>query len=366
MKMSKHQQVTPALNVEVPNGAYPIFIGSGILNQVDLSKFISGSKVLIVTDDVVGPIYLDKVQKILSRYATVDFMLIGNGEKSKNMDNLSLIHSKLIENHHDRSTTLVALGGGVIGDVAGFAAASYQRGINFIQLPTTLLAQVDSSVGGKTGINHALGKNMIGAFHQPRVVVIDLEFLETLPHRQFSAGVAEIIKYGLIENHEFYDWIIKNRSAIKQRQTAAVVEIIEMSCKIKAKIVAQDEKESNVRAILNFGHTFGHAIEAFQNYRGLLHGEAISIGMVLGMNASKMVGDITDEEISGLKDLFLYFDLPVTVPEDMLLEDFLSYAKRDKKVIDGNIRLILLKSIGEAFIEEKETLTLFNKIFQNA
>lgn len=352
-----------SLNVELSEDTYPIFIGSGILARVDFSKFILGSKVMIVTDDIVGPIYLDQVRKVLSKFASVESMVIESGEKSKNIDNLSLIHSKLIEKKNDRSSTLIALGGGVVGDIAGFAAASYQRGINFIQIPTTLLAQVDSSVGGKTGINHALGKNMIGAFHQPRVVVIDLDFLETLPQRQFSAGVAEIIKYGLIENLEFYNWILKNRLAIKERQSLVISEAIEMSCKIKAKVVSEDEKETNIRAILNFGHTFGHAIEAFQNYCGLLHGEAISIGMILAMRASKVVGNISDEEINELEDLFRYFDLPVTVPDEMLPKDFFSYARRDKKVIDGNIRLILLRSIGSAFIEENETKSLFDKIF---
>ena len=352
-----------SLNVELPEDTYPIFIGSGILARVDFSKFILGSKVMIVTDDIVGPIYLDQVRKVLSKFASVESMIIESGEKSKNIDNLSLIHSKLIEKKNDRSSTLIALGGGVVGDIAGFAAASYQRGINFIQIPTTLLAQVDSSVGGKTGINHALGKNMIGAFHQPRVVVIDLDFLETLPQRQFSAGVAEIIKYGLIENLEFYNWILKNRLAIKERQSLVISEAIKMSCKIKAKVVSEDEKETNIRAILNFGHTFGHAIESFQNYCGLLHGEAISIGMILAMRASKVVGNISDEEINGLEDLFRYFDLPVTVPDEMLPKDFFSYALRDKKVIDGNIRLILLRSIGSAFIEENETKSLFDKIF---
>ena len=356
--------VKPSLVVSIPKRSYPIFVGVDIFENVDYSQFFIGNKALIVTDDHIAPILLDRVTKTLSKFADVDFLILKSGETSKNMESLSRIHSKLIENNFDRSSTLIALGGGVIGDITGFAAATYQRGINYIQLPTTLLAQVDSSVGGKTGVNHPLGKNMIGAFHQPLAVVIDISFLSTLSDRQYCSGVAEVIKYGLIKDIDFYSWLIENIKMLKCRDHSALITAVEASIQIKAAVVAADEREENIRAILNFGHTFGHAIESFQRYEGFLHGEAISVGMILAMSASGLLGQTSDADLDLLTNALQQFELPVNVPKDMTKEIFLDYMDRDKKVLDGNIRLILLKSIGHAYLESTETKPLLDKLFK--
>ena len=261
-----------SINVDLGERSYPIHIGSGQLSQADISQYIQGKKALIVSNEAIAPLYLQSILDQLQD-KQVDQVILKDGEQFKNLDNLNLIFTQLIEKHHDRKTTLIALGGGVVGDMTGFAAASYQRGVPFIQIPTTLLSQVDSSVGGKTAVNHALGKNMIGAFYQPQAVIIDTDTLATLPQREFCAGMAEVIKYGLISDKGFFEWLEKNVEPLLQRDHQALATAIERSCLNKAKVVSADETEQGIRAILNLGHTFGHAIETFQQYTGLLHGE---------------------------------------------------------------------------------------------
>ena len=255
---SKSTQV----QVSLGDRSYPIFIGSDEIRNADIARYVSGKKVLIVTNETIAPLYLESLQQQLSD-KHVDSVILADGERHKNLETLNLIFDQLIGGHHDRKTTLIALGGGVVGDMTGFAAACYQRGVPFIQIPTTLLAQVDSSVGGKTAVNHAMGKNMIGAFYQPQAVIIDTDTLSTLPDREFYAGLAEVIKYGLIVDADFFQWLENNIDLLLQRDKRALAYAIELSCKSKARIVAEDETEQGIRAILNLGHTFGHAIETF-------------------------------------------------------------------------------------------------------
>lgn len=348
------------LHVDLGERSYPIFIGANLLEQPDcLQPYIKGRQVLIVTNETIAPLYLDKVERLISRGQTdceqaccdqVDAVILPDGEAHKNLDTLNQIYDALLSNNHNRTTTLIALGGGVIGDMCGYAAASYQRGVNFIQIPTTLLAQVDSSVGGKTGVNHPLGKNMIGAFHQPQCVVIDLETLSTLPDAELSAGLAEVIKYGLICDRDFYQWLQDNVSSIMAKDTAALAEAILRSCDNKARVVAKDEYESGIRAILNLGHTFGHAIEAHQGYGNWLHGEAVAAGMVMAADLSARMGLITPADVEQLQALLVKANLPIEGPANMSDEDYLSRMKVDKKVLDGRLRLVLLKAIGEAWV----------------
>ncbi len=338
------------LTVDLGDRSYPIYIGTGLLDNRELySPHIAGKQVLIVTNETIAPLYLQRVRNALSAYQ-VDEVILPDGEAYKNLATLNRIYDALLEKKHNRTTTLIALGGGVIGDMCGYAAASYQRGVNFIQVPTTLLSQVDSSVGGKTGVNHPLGKNMIGAFHQPQCVLADTETLNTLPERELSAGMAEVIKYGLICDKAFYGWIMDNIRALMQRDPAALAYAIERSCQDKAEVVAQDEKESGIRAILNLGHTFGHAIEAHQGYGNWLHGEAVGTGMLQAADLCWRMGHISAAELCALRELLLAAGLPVVGPADMNEEDYLSRMQVDKKVLDGRLRLVLLKCIGEAYI----------------
>lgn len=332
---------------------YPIYIGSDLLSDVSyISPHIQGRQVCIVTNTTIAPLYLDKVKSLLSDSYQVDVVVLADGEQYKQLDTITQIYNCLLENKHNRTTTLIALGGGVVGDMTGFAAATYQRGVNFIQIPTTLLAQVDSSVGGKTGVNHPLGKNMIGAFHQPQAVIIDINVLQTLPSRELSAGMAEIIKYGLINDSQFYSWLESNVSLLMSVDAAVITEAIMKSCQSKADVVSADEKESGVRATLNFGHTFGHAIEAQQGYGQWLHGEAVATGMLVALDLSVRMGWINANEISRLRDLLERSGLPVTVPNDMTERQFLDIMAVDKKVLNGKLRLVLLKSIGCAIVTE--------------
>jgi len=296
-------------------------------------------------------------------------VVLPDGEAFKNLETMDLIYDALLTNGFDRGCTVVALGGGVIGDMAGFAAASYQRGVNFIQIPTTLLAQVDSSVGGKTGVNHRLGKNMIGAFHQPVAVLADMNVLTTLPDREFKAGLAEIIKYGFIIDEAFFTWLETNMPALLARDTSAIAHAVKRSCEIKAAVVAADEFERGQRALLNFGHTFGHAIEAGLGYGKWLHGEAISAGMVMGLDMSRRCDMICQADVERGRTLLSAAGLPILPPPEVDKNTFERYMLRDKKVIDGQIRLILLESIGKAevsadFDAEKlhETLEYFVSI----
>lgn len=341
------------LQVDLGDRSYPIYIGGGLLDNSDLLlPHIVGSEVLVVTNETVAPLYLARLLAALPG-KKIGTVILPDGERFKTLDTLATIYQRLLELRHSRKTTLIALGGGVVGDMTGFAAASYQRGVNFIQIPTTLLSQVDSSVGGKTGVNHPLGKNMIGAFHQPVAVLADVAALDTLPAREYSSGLAEVIKYGLIGDAVFYAWLRENILPLMNRERSALEYAVEKSCRNKARVVAADERESGLRAILNFGHTFGHAIETAQGYKGLLHGEAIAVGMVMAADLSARIGNISTSEVDRLRSLLASANLPSMVPAGITAEDFMTHMAVDKKVADGVMRLVLLKSIGEAFVSSE-------------
>ena len=339
---------SPAATVEVELGdrTYPIYIGSGLLAGGDLlRKHVPGNTALVVTNETVAPLYLDRVVAALSEGGEirVEVVILPDGEEHKNMDVLMKVFDKALDARLDRQTTFVALGGGVIGDMTGFAAASYQRGVHFVQIPTTVMAMVDSSVGGKTGVNHPSGKNMIGAFYQPKCVLIDTETLSTLPDREYASGMAEVVKYGLIRDADFFEWQERNVDALMARDGDVVVRAIERSCVNKAEVVALDEKEGGVRATLNLGHTFGHAIETGIGYGEWLHGEAVSVGMVMAADMSERLG-WTDESVARRTlDLLKKFNLPTDVPECMTVETFEKLMAVDKKAANGKLRLILLK-----------------------
>jgi 3-dehydroquinate synthase len=339
------------LHVELAERSYPIYIGRDLFADSDmLARHVLGTQVAIVSNETVAPLYVDRVRAALPAGSVITEIVLPDGEQFKTLATLSVIFDRLLEDGHNRSTTIIAVGGGVVGDMAGFAAASYQRGVNFIQIPTTLLSQVDSSVGGKTGVNHPLGKNMIGAFYQPQAVFIDTNTLHTLPPRELSAGLAEVIKYGLLGDEPFYRWLQHHLPALQACEEGPLAEAIERSCANKARIVAADEREGGIRAILNLGHTFGHAIETSEGYGKWLHGEAVAAGMVLALRLSAIKGDITAEEVVELTDMLRQLQLPVAPPVNMRAEDFLKLMQRDKKVIDGRLRLILLQSVGVAYI----------------
>jgi 3-dehydroquinate synthase len=304
---------------------------------------------MVVTNETIAPLYLDAVTRGLGDLQC-DTLILPDGEQHKTLATLERIFDALMAHRHSRTTTLVALGGGVIGDMVGFAAACYQRGVDFIQVPTTLLAQVDSSVGGKTAVNHPRGKNMIGAFHQPRAVVIDTAVLDTLPEREFAAGMAEVIKYGLIRDPEFFQWLLDNQAALAARDTAPVAEAILRSCRNKAEVVAADETEQGNRALLNLGHTFGHAMETFTGYRDWLHGEAVSAGMVMAARMSLELGWLKQADLDRVSDSLAAWKLPVTAPEGMARADFSELMALDKKVQNGRLRLVLLNQIGDALV----------------
>ena len=337
------------LNVDLGDRSYPIYIGEDLLTQPELlRRHIRGKQVAVVTNETIAPLYLDQLRASLQGFHYSE-VLLPDGEQYKTLDVLSRIYDRLLEDRHNRTTTLIALGGGVVGDMTGYAAASYQRGVNFIQIPTTLLSQVDSSVGGKTGVNHPLGKNMIGAFHQPQCVIADTSTLNTLPDRELSAGIAEVIKYGLICDSEFHQWLQANVGKLVAHDSAALVEAIYRSCLNKARVVASDERESGIRAILNLGHTFGHAIETAEGYGNWLHGEAVATGMVLAADLSARIGWLTGENVEEIKQLLLAANLPITPPA-MTTEQFLSLMAVDKKVVDGQLRLVLMETIGKAVV----------------
>jgi 3-dehydroquinate synthase len=329
--------------------SYRIYIGEGILADAKLlGTAIHGEEVLIVTNETVGPLYLDRLVGGLHGLR-VDSIALPDGEQYKTLDSFERIIAALLSQGHKRSTTIIALGGGVVGDTAGFAAACYQRGVNFVQVPTTLLAQVDSSVGGKTAVNHALGKNMIGAFHQPRAVFIDTDTLQTLQNRELSAGLAEIIKHGALGDKDYFEMLEDLMDALLARDTGALSTIIRRSCEIKAGIVSQDEKETGIRALLNFGHTFGHAIETAMGYGNWLHGEAVAAGMVMAADLSWRMGLCPREDAERLRALIKRAGLPVAPPPGLANRLPLPMA-RDKKATDRGLRLILLKGLGHAAI----------------
>ena len=341
------------LILDLGNKSYPIHIGPGLLEDSELlSKYLKKCRPAIITDANVAELYLDKLRQCIKKSQAVE-IIIPAGEEQKNLATLETICTKLLENLITRHDMIIALGGGVVGDLAGFTAASYQRGIQFIQVPTTLLAQVDSSVGGKTGVNHPLGKNMIGAFHQPHAVITDLETLHTLPARQISAGIAEIIKYGLITDADFFGWLQDNIDALKNLEPAVLTYAIRRSCEIKSEIVAQDEYETgNHRVLLNFGHTFGHAIETITRYETWLHGEAIGCGMVLAARLSAECNLITASDVEQITQLIKQAGLPIQMPEDLDPEQLIHLMKKDKKNIAGKQRFVLLKKIGTAYVDE--------------
>lgn len=346
------------LSVDLGDRSYPIYIGQNLLAQPELIRpAIRGRQVCIVTNETVAPLYLAALMAGLDGYQ-VSTVVLPDGEQFKTLDVLSRIYDGLLADRHNRTTTLIALGGGVVGDMTGFAAACYQRGVDFIQIPTTLLSQVDSSVGGKTGVNHPLGKNMIGAFHQPKCVLADTSVLKTLPTRELSAGIAEIIKYGLIADAPFYAWLQDNVEALLGCDADALAYAIERSCQNKASVVAQDEREGGVRALLNFGHTFGHAIETAMGYGIWLHGEAVATGMLMAADLSWRLGWLPEADVSALRDLLLRAGLPVLAPADLGVDEFLSLMAVDKKVMDGQLRLVLLKSVGEAVVTAEFDLNL--------
>ena len=343
------QKVLRELTVDLGERSYPIVIGQGLLGAFDLTPWVVGSQVMIVTNDTVAPLYLEKAKACFPGKA-VDVVVLPDGEKYKDWQTLNLIFDALLEKRHTRKTTIAALGGGVVGDMAGFAAATYQRGVPFIQIPTTLLSQVDSSVGGKTGINHPLGKNMVGAFHQPQAVLIDADTLGTLPPREVSAGLAEVIKYGLIRDEPFLEWLEQNMDALLSLDATALGEAIYRSCQCKADVVAQDEKEGGLRAILNLGHTFGHAIETFAGYGNWLHGEAVGTGMMMAADLSVREGNLTPEDRTRAVNLIGRASLPSMAPEGMTSEDFMGLMAVDKKNVDGALRLVLLRALGDAYV----------------
>jgi 3-dehydroquinate synthase len=344
------------LHVDLGERGYPIYIGRDLLADVRLlAQHVAGSQVVIVSNETVAPIYLAKVKAVLGQRKLITEIILPDGEQYKTLETLSTIFDRVMLDKHDRSTTFIALGGGVVGDITGFAAACYQRGVQFIQIPTTLLSQVDSSVGGKTAVNHPSGKNMIGAFYQPKAVLIDINSLQTLPARELSAGLAEVVKYGLINDEPFYRWLQQHMSQLLAKEEAVLAEAIERSCSIKARVVALDERENGIRAILNLGHTFGHAIETGQGYGRWLHGEAVATGMLLALKMSARRGWIAVSEVDDYRDLLLAMDLPVAIPEDMNADTFLALMSRDKKVIDGRLRLVLINSIGDACIVDDAT-----------
>lgn len=339
------------LKVELGDRTYPIHIGDGLLQQAELIvPHLKKKQVAVVTNTTVAPLYLDALTKTLTGEGiSVLPIVLPDGEAYKNSETLNQIYDALLKNRCERSTTLIALGGGVIGDLTGYAAATFLRGVPFIQIPTTLLSQVDSSVGGKTGINHPLGKNMIGAFYQPQVVLADTATLKTLPPREFSAGLAEVIKYGLIRDPDFFDWLETNMTLLLRQDSVALSYAIYRSCQNKAEVVAVDEHEAGERALLNLGHTFGHAIENAMGYGVWLHGEAVAAGTMLAADLSARLGWLSAQQVERIKHIFQAANLPVEAP-DLGYEKYLELMSLDKKVLDGKIRLVLQKSIGRSVI----------------
>lgn len=350
------------LTVALANRSYPIHIGRNLLTNSSLiMPHLKRKHVAIVTNTTVAPLYLNALTQTLeSEGVHVIPIVLPDGEAFKNAETLNKIYDVLLENRCERSTTLIALGGGVIGDLTGYAAATYLRGVPFIQIPTTLLSQVDSSVGGKTGINHPLGKNMIGAFYQPQVVLADIDTLQTLPSREFSAGMAEVIKYGLIRDADFFDWCEANITKLMQLDEAELSEAIYRSCKNKADVVSIDEKEQGERALLNLGHTFGHAIENAMGYGVWLHGEAVAAGTMMAADLSKRMGWLASADVDRILAIFKAANLPTTPPE-LGVNKYLDLMQLDKKVSDGKIRLILQQGIGASVITSDYDPNLLNE-----
>ena len=353
------------LNVELADKSYPIYIGSDLLSSKSLlSDHIQGKQVMVVTNTTIAPLYLEKLKDALSDF-NVESVVLPDGENFKTLETLNKVFDALLKAKFDRSSTLVALGGGVVGDITGFAAASYQRGVNFIQVPTTLLSQVDSSVGGKTGVNHELGKNMIGAFYQPKAVIIDVDTLDTLSDQEYSAGMAEVIKYGLLGNADFLSMLEDKIESIMARNKDLIIEIIFNSCKDKASIVALDEFERGKRALLNLGHTFGHGIENAFGYGNYLHGEAVSIGMVMAAKLSMDEGHLSNEDAIRVENILSKANLPIAIKKSIDSETLIEAMSLDKKSIDGKIRLVLLKALGDSYLTDSYSKENFNGVVNN-
>ena len=356
---------TKILNVELGDKSYPIYIGIDLLSMKSLFvDQIQGRQVMIVTNKTIAPLYLGKLTSILDGF-NVQSVILPDGEEFKKLETLNKVFDALLEAKFDRTSTLIALGGGVIGDITGFAAASYQRGVGFIQVPTTLLSQVDSSVGGKTGINHELGKNMIGAFYQPKAVIIDVNTLDTLSNQEFSAGMAEVIKYGLLGNADFLSMLEANIESIMARKKDLIIKVIFNCCQDKARIVELDEFEKGKRALLNLGHTFGHGIENAFGYGNYLHGEAVSIGMVMAAKLSKDEGNLSYEEALRVESILSKADLPISINKSVDSETLITAMSLDKKSIDGKIRLVLLKSLGDSYLTDSYSNENFMKVVDN-
>ncbi len=341
------------LRVALGERSYSVYVGASLLERADLvAPMLPGKRVAIVSNDIVAPLYLERVTRALEAHDLAPFsIVIPDGEDHKSWHTLNRIYDALLAARCGRDTTVFALGGGVVGDVAGLAAATYQRGVPLVQMPTTLLAQVDSSVGGKTAINHPLGKNMIGAFHQPLAVIADTDTLATLPDRELKAGLAEVIKHGLIRDHEFFIWLEGSIDRLLARDPEALAHAVRRSVEIKAEIVARDERETGERALLNFGHTFGHAVEAGLGYGVWLHGEAVGAGMVMAADLSRRLGRLTAEEAGRVKSLVGRAGLPTAAP-DFGTKRYLDLMSLDKKVKSDRMRFILLAAIGDAYIDE--------------
>ena len=334
--------------LDVGTEGYHIHIGPGLLESGQLSEWVGAQQAMIVTTRSIAPHYLDAARAALANVAQVDDVVLPDGEEAKNLDTINQIITALLENGHKRSTTLLALGGGVVGDMTGFAAASFQRGVAFVQIPTTLLAQVDSSVGGKTGVNHPLGKNMIGAFHQPRGVLIDTDTLGTLPKRELCAGMAEVIKHGMLADVDLFAWLEESMDALLRLDADVLVYAIKRNVEIKAAVVAQDEKEAGLRATLNLGHTFGHAIETALGYGHWVHGEAVGAGLVMAADLSRRLGRIDGSDAMRVKRLVQRAGLPVRPPAHLTPEVMRDLMSRDKKALADGLRFILLRSLGDA------------------
>ena len=340
------------INIDLGDRSYPIYVGDQLIdNPTILLNHIHTHTVVVVTNTTVAPLYLDTVTQSLGDNTHIIPIILPDGEQYKNTETLNTIYEVLLKNKCDREVMLIALGGGVIGDITGFAAASFMRGVKFIQIPTTLLSQVDSSVGGKTGINHALGKNMIGAFYQPQCVIADVGLLKTLPDRELSAGLAEVIKYGLIRDAAFFVWLEKTMPSLINKDPSSLIEAVIRSCENKADVVAQDEFESSkgIRATLNLGHTFGHAIEHAMGYGNWLHGEAVAAGMVMAAFLSQELGWLKPDDFDRTKQLIANANLPIS-PPDIPVDQFMGLMQSDKKSQRGRIHLILQKTIGDAIL----------------
>ncbi|QOR37572.1 3-dehydroquinate synthase [Billgrantia diversa] len=363
MSKSEPSSSRRSLQVALDERSYPIHIGPRLLGDPAwLTPYLAGQQVMVVTNETVAPHYLARLREGLPAELTVRELILPDGESTKTFASVARIWDALLEAGFNRRCTLIALGGGVIGDMVGFAAACYQRGVGFIQVPTTLLSQVDSSVGGKTGVNHPRGKNMIGAFWQPRAVLVDTDTLLTLPERELSAGLAEVIKYGLIRDAEFLAWLEDEMSALRALEPQALAWAIERSCQLKADIVAEDETEQGVRALLNLGHTFGHAIEAHQGYGNWLHGEAVGVGMLMAVELSQRLGWLSRADVERTAAIIAAAGLPLTAPADMEVDDFLDRMRLDKKNVDARLRLVLLEALGRAVIHDETPQPLLEEL----